>query len=183
MFSLGMFLFSCDDDDNNGDDDDDNHNDTTFTLSQDILNGSINEVKIGLIGPFTTAADSVISIGHPGDDADSTFRDVYSNMADASLAAQPGDLITKRTYAMNGDGSRGALKATFAMFKRESGYNTVSGDWEYVVMPFDSTNDYTLNPNGLLPAEDVTSLRGKIGSCMDCHSTDGNNDYRFVFPD
>jgi hypothetical protein len=58
------------------------------------------------------------------------------------------------------DGSKGMLQVTFAMIKREEGYYPLGGDFEYVMMPNDGSNDYEVNPNGMLPA-DGSEMRGQ----------------------
>ncbi len=78
----------------------------------------------------------------------------------------------------NADGSKGALQVTFAMIKREPGYFIDGGDWEYVMMPNDGSNDYDMHPNGMLPDEG-SDMRGQMANCASCHAKAGAS-YSFV---
>src|SRR5262249_45810355 len=51
-----------------------------------------------------------------------------------------------------------------AMIKREPGYDTEHGDWEYVYVR---------------PSEEGKAERGKIQSCIDCHARVAATDYLF----
>lgn len=53
-----------------------------------------------------------------------------------------------------------------AMIKREPGFDPENGDWEYA---------YQVNK----PVENRTIVRGKIGSCIDCHRNVKDQDYLF----
>lgn len=150
--------------------------DQTFTLTQALLNQATQDEDIGVSGsPY----GQDVSIPHNGTtmSPDSTIRDIFSNIAQ-SASIQPGTVFTKHTYLMNSDGSRGDLQVTFAMFKREAGYNPAGGDFEYVMMPNDGGNDYVTNPNGKLPDVSQTAMRGKLGMCASCHAN--KSSYIFV---
>jgi cytochrome c553 len=170
LFGLTFFWSSC----SNNDDEDPN---PTFTLTQQELNNATTEEEMNATGRQWGES----SIPHGGSDLtyDDTYRDIYSNASKKSANAEAvGTVITKRTYVKNADGSKGELLVTFAMAKRESGYFPEGGDWEYVMMPNDGTNDYGENPNGMLPDASNTNMRGQLGNCAGCHATAGN-DYLF----
>lgn len=177
MLSLAFFSFaivSCDDDD---DDDNNNSNNTPFIASQADLNAATNVFELNITGkPYGDA-----TVAHNGSTLppDSTFRDVYSNLANKTDAISKGTIITKHTFLTNPDGSKGDLAVTFAMIKREAGYYTDGGDWEYVMMPFDANVDYTTMKNGMLPDQSATTMRGQLNMCASCHAS-GGNDYLFV---
>ena len=107
---------------------------------------------------------------------DSTYRDIYANIG-MEEAVDVGSVFTKSTYMKNADGSKGALQVTFAMIKREPGYYAEGGNFEYVMMPNDGTNDYEVNPNGMLPA-DGSEMRGMLANCASCHAK--TSEYLFV---
>ncbi|MFW6276728.1 MAG: cytochrome P460 family protein [Bacteroidota bacterium] len=90
---------------------------------------------------------------------------------------QPGDIIVKRTYKKNDDGSKGELLVTFAMMKHDEGYNPDGGEWEWAKMPAKGT-DLDMYPNGKLPAQD-SKMRGKMQGCIDCHAKADGNDFVF----
>lgn len=142
----------------------------SYTLTQTDLNNSTQNVEMDVTG---RKYGSDVSIPHGGSNltTEETYRDIYKNASKKSTNADaPGTVYTKRTYMKNADGSKGALLVTFAMAKRETGYYTDGGDWEYVMMPNDGTNDYVTNPNGTLPSTSATDMRGQLASCAGCHS-------------
>jgi len=79
---------------------------------------------------------------------------------------------------MKTDGSKGMLQVTFAMAKREAGYYPEGGDWEYVMMPNNTGNDFNTQPNGALPDASNTDMRGKLAMCVACHTA--QSDFLFV---
>lgn len=168
VLALAVSISSCT---NDSDDPD-----PVITLTQEILNQSVNAEDLNVSG---TPYGQDVSIPHNGStiSPDSTLRDIYSNVA-ANASIAPGTVFTKRTHMMNPDGSKGDLQVTFAMIKRESGYNADGGDFEYVMMPFSADNDYSQNPNGMLPDVSQTEMRGKLQMCASCHSKVGS--YIFV---
>lgn len=172
VFGLSLFLVSC-----TGDDDDDNNNNTEFIAVQADLDASTNLFEKDITGkPYGDA-----SVAHNGTSmpADSTFRDVYSNWSSKTDPIVKGSIITKHTFMMNPDGSKGKLQVTFAMIKRESGYYADGGDWEYVMMPYDDAVDYNAMSNGMLPTTIDDQMRGKLGMCAGCHASAGS-DFLFV---
>jgi hypothetical protein len=107
---------------------------------------------------------------------DSTLRDVYSNFTGATAIAS--NIITKRVYMKNPNGSQGMLEVTFAMVRHETGYWSAGGDYEYIEMPNMGTTNYTANPNGVLPTDPM--FRGKLVACQSCHSHAPGNDFLFT---
>ena len=142
--------------------------DPTYTLSQADLNKATNAEDLDVTG---TEYGADVSIPHNGMpiSPDSTYRDIYSNIA-KSDDIKMGTIFTKKTWMKNPDASKGMLQVTFAMAKREAGYNPAGGDFEYVMMPNDGSNDYDTNPNGMLPDVSNTDMRGKLGTCAGCHA-------------
>jgi len=141
---------------------------TTYTLTQADLNKATNAEDLDVTGDEYGADVSIPHNGMPIS-TDSTFRDIYSNIATTD-AIKMGTIFTKKTWMKNPDGSKGMMQVTFAMAKRESGYNPAGGDFEYVMMPNDGSNDYGMNPMGMLPDESNTAVRGKLGTCAGCHA-------------
>lgn len=154
--------------------------DPTYTLTQSDMNAATDVEETDVTG--RKYGDDV-SIPHGGTNltSEDTYRDIYSNDngGKSTTASSRGTIFTKRTYVKNADGSKGDLLVTFAMAKREAGYFADGGDWEYVMMPNDGSNDYTANPNGMLPDASATEMRGKLGMCAGCHSQAGT-DYIFI---
>lgn len=162
----GVFFYQCETDDDE---------DQKVELTQEALNNATNH-----LGDFTGQAFEA-SIPHGGPDGisvDSTIRAVYANVDQVGSSIDKGTLITKRTYKKNPDGTKGQLFVTFAMFKRESGYDSENANWEYVSMPASENVDYTNNPNGDLDAEG--NARGKLNGCISCHGAADGDDYLFV---
>ncbi|MBS3771451.1 MAG: cytochrome P460 family protein [Bacteroidales bacterium] len=160
----GIFFFQCESDD-------EVEEDEKVELTQDKLDKATSH-----LGDFT--GQNFAHGGPEGISADSTIREVYGNVDQVGSSIEKGTLITKRTYKKNPDGSNGQLFVTFAMFKRESGYDSENADWEYVQMPADESIDYTEHPNGLLSEESVA--RGKLDGCISCHGAASGNDYLFT---
>lgn len=150
----------------------------TYTLTQAELNAATGEVETFITGK---KYGQDVSIPHGGNNLtyDQTYRDVYSTTTKSTNDDAVGTIYTKRTYVKNADGSKGDLLATFAMAKHESGYYAAGGDWEYVMMPYDATNDYTANPNGMLPAAG-SDMRGQLANCASCHAAAASSDYIFT---
>jgi hypothetical protein len=162
----GVFFYQCESDDDE---------DQKVELTQEVLNSATKH-----LGDFTGQSFEA-SIPHGGPEGisiDSTIRAVYANVDQVGSSIDKGTLITKRTYKKNPDGTMGQLFVTFAMFKRESGYDSENANWEYVKMPASEDIDYTANPNGMLSVEGVA--RGKLDGCISCHAKAAGNDYVFV---
>jgi len=149
----------------------------TYTFTQADLNNSTQSQDENITGKKYGIN---VSISHDGtnSDANETYRDIFSNIGKGGTI-KTGTIFTKRTYKKNADGSRGELLMTFAMAKRESGYYSAGGDWEYVMMPNDGTNDYNTNPNGTLPPASATDMRGQLAVCASCHAYASSSDYIF----
>ena len=144
-----------------------------FLATQSQLDGSTN-----LIATFTGG-----QMAHAGpivSDADSTIREIFSNKTSLDGDIAMGTIVTKNTYRKNSDGSKGQLLLSFAMIKRELGYDDENENWEYTVTPFDETVNYDVHPFGLLPDVSNTDSRGQLGSCISCHTGGAGGDYLFV---
>ena len=154
--------------------------DPAFSLTQEELNKATNVKELDVTGR-KYGNDVSIPHGGSGLSTEQTYRDIYNNGSKKSTDAvnSVGTIYTKRTHMKNADGSKGNLLVTFAMVKRESGYYANGGDWEYIMMPNDGSNDYGANPNGALPAEG-TDGRGQLASCAACHAKAAESDYIFA---
>jgi hypothetical protein len=148
-----------------------------YLASQADLNKSTNAYLLNLTG--RTFGES--SVPHNGTtlSPDSTYRDIFGTNPNKDDAIKKGTIITKRVFIRNADSTKGSLQVTFAMIKRESGYDTPNKDWEYVMMPFDASNNYNTNPNGILPDISNTQKRGKIAMCIGCHASASGGDFLF----
>lgn len=144
-----------------------------LNLTQAGLDASNTLAQARLTGAFLN-----LSLAHNGtpQNGEATIRDIFMNQMPNEVI-QPGTIFTKRVYEKDSLGNYGKLLMTFAMLKQPVGYYTAGGDYEYVVMPYDSTVNYTLHPNGILPASN-TAMRGKMAFCANCHSNAGT-DYVF----
>lgn len=170
--SISMSFISCSNDEN------DTVEQEPFVASQTDLNAATTAVDLDVSG---TPYGEDVTVAHNGQPVspDSTIRDIYSSNSSLSDDIEVGSIFTKHTYLKNEDGSNGNLAVTFAMIKHEAGYYPDGGDWEYVLMPNDGSNNYDENPNGKLPPESATSMRGELANCASCHSAGGDN-YLFV---
>jgi hypothetical protein len=167
-FLISFGLLSC------SNDEDDTVEQDPFVATQADLNAAITAADLGVSG---TPYGEDVTVAHNGQPVspDSTIRDIFMSSDNLSDDIDVGTIFTKHTYLKNEDGSKGALAVTFAMIKHEAGYYPDGGDWEYVVMPNDGSNDYDENPNGMLPAESATDMRGELANCASCHSAGGEN--------
>ncbi len=141
------------------------------TISQSELDAASNYIK-----------DATGGFAHGGPDEispDSTIREVFSNQTSLTGEIPPGTIITKNTYKKGPDGNKtDTLFVSFAMVKREPGYDAANQDWEYMMMPFDNSVDYSAHPYGMLPPEG-SDMRGAMESCVGCHSSADGGDYLF----
>ena len=161
MFTALMVSCSNDDDDP-----------VTYTLTQDALDKVSTKV-----GDFTGE-----DFAHNGTSVsgDSTTRSVWTSLANLDGDLPVGTIVTKKTFMNDADGNKtDNLQVSFAMVKREAGYYAGGGDWEYIMLPYDATNDYGAHPYGILPAAE-SDMRGKLASCAGCHSASGGNDFLYV---
>ncbi len=144
----------------------------TITLTQ----SNLDAVSV-YIGSYT--GGQMAHGGPAGTSPDSTVREVNaSHSFGGSIPA--GTIITKKTYKRGTDGQpTDELFVSFAMVKRESGYFPDGGDWEYVMMPYSASTDYSAHPYGVLP-EAESDMRGKLNSCASCHSAASGGDFIFV---
>lgn len=169
VMAMAVNLSSC-----SKDDDDDEVQD--YTLTQADLNATNNAFELDVTGsPF--GSSSIAHNGNPDMTADDTFRDIYTNLASNSDSPEIGTIISKHTFSKDADGNKADLLVTFAMIKRKSGYYADGGDWEYMVMPNDGSNDYATNPNGAIATLDEN--RGQLSNCAGCHAA-GGDDFLFI---
>lgn len=166
ILGFAFLITSC-----NKDDDDDDVVMVDITQAQ--LDAATTPIKDFTGGNFAHG-------GPDGTTGDQTIRKVYGSTSNLSGTIAIGTIITKGTYAKKEDGTKGNLYVTFAMVKRESGYNSEAGDWEFIKMPADAAVDYTAHPNGMLPEKTNASLRGKLAGCIGCHASAAGGDYLFV---
>lgn len=156
----------------------------SLTLSQEELNTVLDTFAVDLTGTAATP-DAIphILAGEGAEivDPDSTFRDVFTNYLRAgdpsylTTSIPVGTIFVKRIFLRNPDGSKGARRNTYIMYKQPEGYYPEGGDWEYIAIPWISGSP---NPpgfeNGVLGA---ALLRGKVALCATCHAKEGD----FVF--
>lgn len=145
-----------------------------FLLTQDLLDS---------ITQMITPADSGITGNNftvRNDGSDKDIKDIYTNKP-LGRPVQIGDVFVIRNF-LNHDGKRGKLDFVDVMVKREKDYSALGGDFEYFRMDFDSTTDYTLHPNGIVPALDNIYDRGTDvarAACVSCHRN-GGQDFLFT---
>jgi mono/diheme cytochrome c family protein len=168
LAAFGLGFAGCSDDD----DDEDN----PFVATQADLDKATIAVENFSGGNFAHG-------GPNGFTGDSTVREVYASTSDLSGEVSKGTIVTKHTFKADANGNKtDQLLVTFAMIKREAGYDTDAQNWEYVVMPYDAGTDYSTHPNGTLPGTDSPSRGADVnnGGCKGCHSAAGGGDYRYV---
>ncbi|MGQ1786436.1 MULTISPECIES: hypothetical protein [unclassified Saccharicrinis] len=168
MFLAIGLLAGCESESDN----DDNEGPDEILITQSQLNNATD-----MIGDFT--GGTFAHGGPSGTTGDETIREVYASLASLSETVAPGTIVTKNTFAREPDGSTGDLYVSFVMVKRESGFDTTNKDWEFMQIPFDASNDYGINPFGMLPAVGAGN-RGSLAGCIGCHSGAGGGDYLFV---
>ena len=117
----------------------------------------------------TISGDRTGSLG-PAHGGPTGFREVYVNSVGkpvsdgaASLPYPLGTILVKETYKTEG-GQKGTLKDITIMVKRESGYDTMNSDWEY------------LNVSSTLKIKS----QGSIKMCINCHAVAMVDDYIFT---
>ncbi len=159
-FLLAILFGSCKKDDD----------DTSITVTQ---------TDVDAVSNFIISATGGFAHGGPdGVSADSTVREVFSDLSSLNGTIPIGTIVTKKTYKKGLDGNKtSTLYVSFVMVKRESGYDADHQDWEYLMIPFDNAVDYTAHPYGILPDEGDT--RGKLSMCIGCHASAGGGDYLF----
>lgn len=168
IIGFGIFSVSCSEDSNSPSDND-------YTLTQTDLNNSVNSLVSDITGDQYGAP---VSIAHGGENltSDQTIRDVYGNLSGLNDEIEVGTIITKKTY-LKDNSTKSDLLVTFAMVKRMEGYYETGGDWDYYMMPYDSTVDYDTNPNGLIAN---AAMSGKLEYCAGCHAKASDGDFVFI---
>lgn len=98
------------------------------------------------------------------------FREIFVNEIGQSVEFGTSDypfprgsIIVKESYK-NKSGSKGAMDNLTIMVKRESGYSSDYGDWEYIMA----------KPDGTI------TKQGRISMCISCHSKSQDKDYTFI---
>lgn len=162
---------SCEDDD--GDDPE------PYMITQEELNDAT--ISVGFAVGNENQSDAVVA--HNGDDEfspDSTYREIFANVDDLSGELEVGTIISKKTFAATSAGEKDPdrLYRTFAMVKREAGFDSENANWEYIDMPNNAGNDFSAQPNGDLDASSVR--RGTLSNCIACHTEAGGGDFLFV---
>jgi len=148
--------------------------DEPVNLTQEMLDNA-NELVESLTGE-----QHGMNFAHNGteDDASTTIRDIFTDNGKVKNNIDVGYVVTKHTYAVNEDGTKGDLLVTFAMLKHEEGYWEDSNDWEYFSFPNnDPSVDFTTNPNGLL-GNAMVSGTGHT-NCWGCHNSADGGDQLF----
>lgn len=87
------------------------------------------------------------------------MRQIWLNLRKKNRVYPVGTLVIKEKTT-HADGT-GTVLFT-GMLKRGTGYNPEGGDWEFLVLSGDAT---------------TITARGKIASCLDCHSRHQKTDY------
>ncbi len=155
------FLSSCDDDDDG--------EEKVVEITQGQLDAANNPIQLDLTGGGFEHGGMVAG-------GESTYREILGSMANLPANIPPGTIITKNTWKATDGTKTDTLLVSFAMVKRETGYDPGNNDWEYVMNPFDESNDYSMHPFGMLDKAN----RGKLQGCIDCHATAGGGDFLFV---
>ena len=98
------------------------------------------------------------------------FREIFVNEIGQSVEFgtsdypfPEGSIIVKESYK-NKSGSKGAMDNLTIMVKRESGYSSEYGDWEYIMA----------KPDGTI------TKQGRLSMCIGCHSKSQDKDYTFI---
>lgn len=81
---------------------------------------------------------------------------------EADLPYPKGTILVKESYDSD-DGEKGKLKDLTIMVKRESGYDSENGDWEYLSVS----------------ATQKIKSQGPIKMCINCHKAAESDDYVF----
>ena len=155
------FLSSCDDDEDG--------EETVVEITQEQLDAANIPIQLDLTGGGFEHGGAL-----PG--GENTYRDIFGSMANLPTGIPPGTIITKKTWMAEDGQKTDKLYVSFAMVKRESGYDPANQNWEYVMIPFDENNDYSMHPFGMLD----NANRGKLQGCIDCHAKAGGGDFLFV---
>lgn len=144
-----------------------------FLVTQSQLDASTNLIA-------TVTGGSMAHAGPLASNPDSTIREVFSSETSLDGDHARGLIVTKNTYKKNADGSKGDLLLSFAMIKREAGYDDDNENWEYIVNAASDEVDYDAHPFGMLPDVGNTDARGQLSSCVACHAGAGGGDYLFI---
>lgn len=98
------------------------------------------------------------------------FREVYVNMTGEAVSlgktAYPypeGTILVKESFKDSG-GKKGDLANITIMVKREGGFDSGNGDWEYLM-----TNQAK-----------AVQMQGALGMCINCHAQASDSDFVFT---
>ena len=122
---------------------------------------------------YTNASSPFLGPAHQGDNPD-YVRAIYSDDPDKTEGDYAvGTLFVKETYTFDAQGNKMFPDAMglLGMIKREAGFDTDGGDWEYFNI---NTNDLSTIDSG-----------ANIGSCKGCHTNatgSHGNDHIFAHP-
>jgi hypothetical protein len=158
------FFASCSDDD-----DDDGDEGIIIEITQADLDAADNVIQLNKTGGGFEHGGPVLG-------GENTFRDIFGSLANLPANIVPGTIITKKTWKADAGEKTDTLLVSFAMVKREIGYDAGNMDWEYLMIGFDEDNDYSVHPFGLLEKAN----RGKLQGCIDCHGSAGGGDFLWV---
>lgn len=127
---------------------------------------------------YTNAPSAFLGGAHAGNDGEYTRR-IHANAEALSRGGRAdypeGSALVKETFTFDGMGERvwAAEGALLGMLKREAGYDTDGGDWEYAML--DPANGEILDSGA--------DLMG--GMCKGCHTNatgDAGEDFVFTHP-
>ena len=117
----------------------------------------------------TITGDETGTLGSNVHEGAAGFREIYVNPIGepVSLGGEPtpfavGSILVKESFA-DGGGQKGELANLTVMIKREEGYDSENGDWEYI----------NLSPDMRVRAQ------GAIRACYACHAAAAGTDYSF----
>ncbi len=122
---------------------------------------------------YTNAASPFLGPAHQGDNPD-YVRAIYASDPDKVEGDYAvGTIYVKETYTFDGQGNKMYPEAMglLGMIKRETGFDTEGGDWEYFVI---NTEDLSTVDSG-----------ANLGSCKGCHTNAAGsvgNDHIFAHP-
>ncbi len=121
----------------------------------------------------TITGDATGTLGQQVHEGAGGFREVFVNSVGAPVYAGEsstpfpvGTIIVKESYP-EADGSKGELANLTVMVKREAGYDSSNGDWEWAMLGPDM---------GI-------RTQGRLASCYQCHAVAADTDYSFLVGD
>jgi hypothetical protein len=138
-----------------------------FAVTQQQLDAAVmrgSAADSGIVGdPFNVFGTDTATTKHK-------IRDLFANVLPSAPIAV-GSIWVRRAFSHD-PLYRGNLINDVVMVKREAGFYPAGLDFEYFNIPYDSTTNYSLHPNGVLPPVADTTHRGtgsKLQTCVNCH--------------